>query len=139
MDNVLGLARTGLIFTRLQEGAQPGGLTQPQPGQTEPSIPYHVPSCWVPVGGAVQRELTHGSGAHGAGPVRESGSLGRAVCCRVFSLSVSLLFLFPLFAVLLNCPYPDPPVSASFFSLSSAPQRGEGWPRGAFGAGGSRN
>ena len=24
---VLGLARTGLIFTRIQEGAQPGGLT----------------------------------------------------------------------------------------------------------------
>jgi len=40
------LARTGLIFTRIQEGAQPGGLTQPQPGQTEPGIPYHVPSCW---------------------------------------------------------------------------------------------
>jgi len=45
---VLGLARTGLIFTRLQEGAQPGGLTPP--GQTEQGIPYHVPSCWVPVG-----------------------------------------------------------------------------------------
>jgi len=47
---VLGSARTGLIFTRIQEGAQPGGLTQPQPGQTEPGIPYHVPSCWVPGG-----------------------------------------------------------------------------------------
>jgi len=45
---VLGSARTGLIFTRIQEGAQPGGLTQPQPGQTEPVIPHHVPSCWVP-------------------------------------------------------------------------------------------
>jgi len=31
---VLRLARTGLIFTRIQEGAQPGGLTQPQPGQS---------------------------------------------------------------------------------------------------------
>ena len=48
---VLGLARTGLIFTRIQEGAQPGGLIQPQPGQTELGIPYHVPSCWVLVGG----------------------------------------------------------------------------------------
>ena len=46
---VLGSARTGLIFTRIQEGAQPGELTPP--GQTEPGIPYHVPSCWVPVGG----------------------------------------------------------------------------------------
>ena len=43
---VLRLARTGLIFTRIQEGAQPGGLTQPH------GIPYHVPSCWVPVGGS---------------------------------------------------------------------------------------
>ena len=52
---VLGLARTGLIFTRIQQGAQPGGLTQPQPGQTEPGIPYHVPSCWVPVRGGRPR------------------------------------------------------------------------------------
>jgi len=50
VDNVLGLARTGLIFTRIQEGAQPGGLTPP--GQTEPGIPYRVPSYWVPVGGS---------------------------------------------------------------------------------------
>jgi len=49
-----------------------------------------------------------------------------------------LLFLFPLFAVLLNCPYPDPPVSACFFPFSSAPQQGEGRPRGAFVAGRSQ-
>jgi len=47
---VLGSARTGLIFIGIQKGAQPGGLTQP--GQTEQGIPYHVPSCWVPVGGS---------------------------------------------------------------------------------------
>ena len=41
---------TGLIFTGIQEGAQPGGLTPP--GQTEQGIPYHVPLCWVPVGGS---------------------------------------------------------------------------------------
>jgi len=56
-----------------------------------------------------------------AAAVRESGSLGCAVRCCVFSLSVLLLFLFPLFAVLLNCPYPDPPVSACFSPFSSAP------------------
>jgi len=55
LTHVLGLARTGLIFTRIQEGAQPGGLTQPQPGQTEPGIPYHVPSCGIPVGGRCGR------------------------------------------------------------------------------------
>jgi len=47
---VLGSARTGLIFTGIQEGTQPAGLTPP--GQTEQGIPYHVPSCWVPVGGS---------------------------------------------------------------------------------------
>jgi len=50
VDNVLGLARTGLIFTGIQEGTQPGRLTQP--GQMEQGIPYHVLSCWVPVGGS---------------------------------------------------------------------------------------
>jgi len=48
--HVLGLARTGLIFTRSQEGTQPGGLNQP--GQTEQGIPYHVLPCWVLGGGA---------------------------------------------------------------------------------------
>jgi len=114
------LTRIGLIFTGIQEGAQPGGLTQPQPGQTEPGIPYHVPSCWVPVG----RSWGAGTqlGSAGAGPVRQNGSLGGVVSVVLFSSSVSLLFLFPLFAILLNCPYPNPPVSACFFPFSSAPQ-----------------
>ena len=67
------MARTGLIFTRIQEGEQPGGLTPP--GQTEPGIPYHVPSRWVPVGEAAQQEFTRGSGGHSGGAVRESGSV----------------------------------------------------------------
>jgi len=134
MACVLGLARTGLIFTGIQEGTQPGGLTPP--GQTEQGIPYHVPSCWVPVGGSWAAELTRGSGAHGDGSgERLCGLCG--LCC-VFSSSVSLLFLFPLFAVLLNCPYPDPPFSACFFPFSSAPRWGEGRPRGAFVAGRSQ-
>jgi len=132
---VLGLARTGLIFTGLQEGAQPGGLTPP--GQTEQGIPYHVPSRWVSVGGSRQQELSRGSGGHSGGAVQESGSV--LLVCFVYSpFSVSLLFLFPLSAVLLNCPYPDPPVSASFFPFSSAPRRGEGRPHGAFVAGSSQ-
>jgi len=47
-DGVLGSARTGLVFTRSQEGTDPGGLTQP--GQTEQGILYRVPPCWGPVG-----------------------------------------------------------------------------------------
>jgi len=95
--------------------------------------------------------ITLGSGG-GGGTMGTHSWLGSAWCrscsgervccaslCGIFSLSVSLLLLFPLFAVLLNCPYPDPPVSASFFPFSSARQWGEGRPRGAFVAGGSRN
>jgi len=135
---VLVLARTGLIFTGIQEGAQTGGLTPP--GQTEQGIPYHVPSCWVPVGGAGRREITHSSRL---GSARCQSGLGErlsglcGLCC-VFPLSVSCCYCFPVFAVLLNCPYPDPPVSACFFPFSSAPRRGEGCPRGPFVAGRSQ-
>jgi len=61
--NVMGSVRTGLILTRIQEGAHPGGLTQPQPGQTEPGIPYHgAVMLGSGGGGAARWELTCGSG-----------------------------------------------------------------------------
>jgi len=126
---VLGSARTGLIFTRIQEGTQPGGLTPP--GQTEPGIPYHVPSCWVPMGGS------WAGGTHSW----QRRWAGRAALCVLLFWFVYSPYLYRccysslLFTVLLNCPYPDPPVSACFFPFSSASQQGEGWPRGAFVAG----
>jgi len=52
--------------------------------------------------------------------VGESCSLCSAVLFCEFSLPVSLLLLFPLFAVLLNFPYPDPPVFLPF-SFHSPP------------------
>jgi len=96
---VLGSARTGLIFTRIQEGAQPGGLTQPPPGQTEPDIPYHVPSRWVPGGrgGRCSRNSLRSSGACGASPVRESGSVLQSV------LSCFLLICIVVVTVLFVC------------------------------------
>jgi len=72
-----------------------------------------------------------GSGRRGE---RQSGFYCFVLFC-LFSFSVSSLLLFPLFAVLLNCPYPDPPVSACFFPFSFAPRRGEGRLRGTFVAG----
>jgi len=90
-------------------------------------------------GGRHGGKLSRGSGVCGTGPVRENGSVGLCGLFCVFPLSISLWFLFPLFAVLLNCPYPDPPVSACLFPFSSAPWRGEGRPRGAFVAGSSPN
>jgi len=99
------------------------------PNRARYSIPCDVTLGSGGGGGAAG---THrGSGARGAGAVRESGSVVRV--CVVFSpylyhcccCSLCLLFL-------LNCPYPDPPVSASFFPFSSAPRRWEGRPRGAF-------
>jgi len=119
VDNVLVLSRTGLIFTGLQEGVQPGGLTQPQPAK-QSRVFHTCASCWVPVGGS------WAGGTHSRHGSVQRQQFGRATVlyglfCRVFSFSVSLFFLFPLFAVLLNCPYPDPPVSAFFFPFSSAP------------------
>jgi len=61
---VLGLARTGLIFTRIQKGAQPGGLIQTS--QTEQGIPYHVLSRWVPVGGELGRGNSLAAQEHAA-------------------------------------------------------------------------
>jgi len=64
---------------------------------------------------------------HVAAEGGESSSLLSAVLFCVFSLSISLLLLFPMF-VLLNCPYPDPPVSAGFFPFSSAGGGAAAWP-----------
>ena len=47
-----------------------GGWGLTPPGQTEPGIPYHVPSRWVSVGGgAARREGSRGLGGRSAGPV----------------------------------------------------------------------
>jgi len=99
-------------------GRDTAGRADPTPpGQTEPGIPYHVPSCGVPVGGAAQRKLTHGWGACGAGPVRERGSVGCASLCRIFSLSVSLLFLFPSVCCSVKLPLSRPPSFCLFLSI----------------------
>jgi len=102
-------------------------------GRADPTWPnragYSIP-CAVMLGST--------GGELGSGNSLEARLSGLCDLCCVFSLSVSLLFLFPLFAVLLNFPYPDSPVSACSFPFSSAPCRGEGWPRGAFVAGRSQ-
>jgi len=70
--------------------------------------------------------------------VGQSCSLRSAVLCCVFSLSASLLLLFPSFAIPLNCPYPDPPVSDCFLSVLLRTPAGGGaaeWSRGTFVAG----
>jgi len=127
---VLGSARTGLIFTRIQEGAQPGGLAQPQPRRVFHTMCHHAGFWWG--GGAGGTHSRLGRAQQWFGPRQRFCSAG--LFC-VFPLSLSLLLLFPLFAVLLNCPYPDSPVSACFFPFSSTPRQGEGRPRGAFVAG----
>jgi len=102
---VLASARRGLIFTRSQKGTQPGGLTH----LAKQSRVFHTMCrhAGFGLGGAGQREGATARECAAAGG--ESGSVRSALLCCVFSLSVSLLLLFPLFAVLLNCPYPDPP------------------------------
>jgi len=135
-----GFGQARVNFHRTPGRGTAGGWGLTPPGQTEPGIPYPVSSRWVPVGGAARWGLTRGLEG-GAAPVL----CGRAAVWVVRFVVVFSPYLyrccsyFPLFAVLLNCPYPDPPASASFFSLSSARRHGEGRLRGAFVAGGSRN
>ena len=69
---------------------------------------------------------------HAAAVVGESGFLRSTVLFCVFPLSVSLLLLFPLFAVMLNYPYPDP---SGFFCLFLSILLQEGRLHGAFVAG----
>jgi len=82
---------------RSQEGTQLGGLTQP--GQTEQGIPYHVPPCWVRVGGAGRRERSCGSGARGGGGQWE---LLPSFCCLcVLLISIVVVVNVPFVCCLL--------------------------------------
>jgi len=125
------LARTGLIFTRIREGAQPGVLTQTQPGQTEPGIPYNVPSRWVPVEGAR------------LGSVRRRSCLGEWVYGVV--RSVLCIPLICIIAVPFVCCSVKLPLSrlTSFLPVSFHSPLHRGGGRGGrvalFVAGGSRN
>ena len=106
--SVLGLARTGLIFAGLQEGAQPGGGGWPHLAKQSPifhTIWRHAGFRWVG-GGTAEGDAR--LGGSGAGAVRESGCLGRVVRCCVFSLSVSLLFLFPSICCSVKLPLSRP-------------------------------
>ena len=130
---VLGSSRTGLIFTGIQERGTAGRADPTWPNRAGYSI-----SCAVMLGSG-GGELGSGNSLAArecaAAVVGESGSLCCAVC---FVHSPYLYRWFPLFAVLLNRPYPEPPVSACFFPFSSSPWRGEGRPRGAFVSGRSQ-
>jgi len=94
------LARTGLIFTGLQEGAQPGGWGLTPPGQREPGIPYPVMSRWVPVGGgsvAGTRSRLGGARRRSCSGERLSGSYGLLLCFLLICIvvvPVSLCLLF---------------------------------------------
>jgi len=81
MTFVLGSARTGLIFTRIHEGTQPGRLTRP--GQTEQGIPYHVPPCCV-----------LGGGSWAAGSQSRLGSVWRRRAVRVTICVLQFCFVF---------------------------------------------
>ena len=139
-----GFGQDRVNFHRTPGRGTAGGWGLTPPGQTEPGVPYPVPSRWVPGrggGGAAQRSgnwlsRLGGTRLRCCAGERLSGSCGSLLC---FLLICTVVVPVCLFAVLLNCPYPDPPVSASFFPFSSARRRGEGRPRGAFVAGGSRN
>jgi len=96
VDDVLGLARTGLIFTGIQEG-NPGRDTagRADPNLAKESRVFHTMCCHTGFrwGGAARRELTRGSGGHKSGSVRESGSALQALFC-------GFVFYIPLFCII---------------------------------------
>ena len=127
---VLGLAKIGLIFTRSQEGTQPGQLTQT--GQKNPG--YSIP-CDNLLDSEWRSWLGGGWSWLGSALGIRQWELLCALCCLfcIFFLSVLLLLLFASFAVLLNCPYPEQRVLPSCFHSPPHPSRGKGnrataWP-----------
>ena len=95
------------------------------PNRTRYSIPCEV--TLGSGGGGARRELSRGLGGRGAGPVQESGCLGRAVHCCVFSLFVPLLFLFPSVCCSVKLPLSRPTSFCLFlFILLRTPAGGWG-------------
>jgi len=139
-DYCPGFGQDRVNFHQTPGRGTAGGLAQPQPGQTEPGILYHVPSRWVPVGG---RRGGNSLAARQRG--RRSCPGGRVAVWVVRFVSCFLLICIVVVPVPSVCcsvklPLSRPtgflPVS---FPFSSAPRWGEGRPRGAFVAGSSRN
>ena len=135
---VLGLARTGLIFTRIQEGAQLDGLTQPPPGQTEQGIPYHVPSCWDLVGGSGLPGTLSWLRSRGAGPVWDRTALWvvRFVLC--FLLICIVVVSVPFVCCSVKLHLSRPTSFCLFLSILLRTPAGVCQPRGAFVAGRSQ-
>ena len=89
-----GFGQNRVNFHRNPGRGTAGGWGLTPPGQTEPRIPYHVTSRWVPVGD------WRGGNALAAWAGAASVLLRESGCCTVrgcvFSLFVSFLFLFSL-------------------------------------------
>jgi len=113
ITHVLGSARTGLIFTGIQEGTQPGGLTPP--GQTEQGMPYHVPSCWVPVGGSWAAGTLSWLGSTEWRPVRAALWVVRFVLC--FPLICIVVVTVPFVCCSVKLPLSRPTSFCLFLSI----------------------
>ena len=98
---------------------QPGGLTPP--GQKEQGIPYHVPSCWVPVGGSWAVGTHSWLGSVRRWSVRAALSAGCFVLC--IPLICIIVVTVPFVCCSVKLPLSRP---TSFFPFSSAPQWGGG-------------
>jgi len=91
-----GFGQDRVNFHRTPGRGTAGGWGLTPPGQTEPGIPYHVPSHWVPVGGAARRELSLVARERAA-PVRSERvglflSCFLLICTVVVPVSLCLLF-----------------------------------------------
>jgi len=119
----------GFGHDRINFHQETGGDTA---GQADPAWPNRA-GCSTPCAtmlGSGWGELGGGKAVAaqehaGQGAVREALCLLLFVLC-ILLICIGVVTAFPLFAVWLNCPYPNPRDFSCFFPFSSAPQRGEG-------------
>jgi len=127
MVSVLGLARTGLIFTRIQEGAQLGGLTQTQPGQSRVfhTVCHRAGFQW---GGGGTAGTHSRLGSAGASPVQENSSVLRTLFCGfVLCNPLFCIVVVPVPFVCYSVKLPlSRPTGFCLFSFHSPPHPGRG-------------
>ena len=132
---VLGLARTGLIFTRIQEGTQPGGGGWPHLAKQSPV--FHTMWCHA---GFWWGRMAWGNWLAAGERMAPVLSSRESLCEFVSYFLLICIVVVPVPSVCCSVKLPlSRPTSFLPVSFHSPLRRGEGWLRGAFVAGGSWN
>ena len=126
MDNVLGSARTGLIFTRIQEGSQLGGLTLPnlvKQSRVFHTMCRHAGFLWGGGSGAVGTHSWFGRAQRWLGPRERFCSAG--LFC-VFPFFCIFVVTVPFVCCSVKLPLSRPTTFLPVSFHSPPPPEGEG-------------